>query len=63
MIDKGEIMPALVVGMPVGFVQARESKMELVKRKVPFITIEGTRGGSPLAAAAVNALLHLAQPV
>jgi precorrin-8X/cobalt-precorrin-8 methylmutase len=59
MIDKEKIRPALVVGTPVGFVQARESKAELMKRKVQFITLEGTRGGSPLAAAAVNAILRL----
>ena len=59
MIDQGRIAPALVVGMPVGFVQALESKAELIKRRIPFITVEGTRGGSALAAAAVNALLRL----
>ncbi len=55
------VKPALVVGMPVGFVQAKESKAELMKRKAPYITIEGTRGGSPLAAATINALLRLAE--
>ena len=60
MMDNQQLSPALVVGMPVGFVQARESKAELMKRQVPYITIEGTRGGSPLAAATVNALLRLA---
>jgi precorrin-8X/cobalt-precorrin-8 methylmutase len=61
MIDEKQVIPALVVGMPVGFVQAAESKTELMKRSVPYITIEGTRGGSPLAASAVNALLKLGQ--
>ena len=60
MIDKEQVSPALVVGMPVGFVQAAESKAELMKRTIPYITVEGTRGGSPLAASAVNALLKLA---
>lgn len=60
LIDKGQAAPALVVGMPVGFVQAKESKAELMKRRIPYIIIEGTRGGSPLAAATINALLHLA---
>jgi len=60
LIDSGDILPALVVGMPVGFVQAIESKAELVKRDIPYITIEGTRGGSAVAIATVNALLKLA---
>ncbi len=60
MIDCGDIMPALVVGMPVGFVQAAESKAALMSRPAPVITIEGTRGGSAMAAAAVNALLGMA---
>jgi precorrin-8X/cobalt-precorrin-8 methylmutase len=60
LIDSKRTAPKLVVGMPVGFVQARESKAELMKRNVPFIVVEGTRGGSAMAAAAVNALLKLA---
>ena len=59
LIDSGEIKPALVVGMPVGFVQAKESKEELMKRDVPYITVTGTRGGSAMAAATVNALLKI----
>jgi precorrin-8X/cobalt-precorrin-8 methylmutase len=60
LIDGGDILPALVVGMPVGFVQASESKAELMKRDIPYISIEGTRGGSAVAIATVNALLNLA---
>jgi len=60
LIDHKEIKPALVVGMPVGFVQAKESKEELTKRSIPYITVTGTRGGSAMAAAAVNALLKIA---
>jgi precorrin-8X/cobalt-precorrin-8 methylmutase len=50
--------PALILGFPVGFVGAAESKAELVanSRGVPFIALKGRRGGSALAAAAVNAL-------
>ncbi len=59
-IDAGVAPPALVVGVPVGFVAASESKEELVRRKVPFITLPGYRGGSPIAAAILNALLYLA---
>jgi precorrin-8X/cobalt-precorrin-8 methylmutase len=58
--DAGIVQPALVIGMPVGFVAAVESKDELMARGLPFVTIAGTRGGSPLAAAATNALLRLA---
>ena len=59
LIDAGEVSPALVIGMPVGFVACAESKDELVKRDVPHITILGRRGGSSAAAATVNALLDL----
>ncbi len=58
--DAGVCRPALVVGMPVGFVAAAESKEELLARDIPFVTIRGTRGGSPLAAATVNTLLGFA---
>ena len=60
LIDEGLSPPALVIGMPVGFVDAAESKAALTKRDLPYITIEGTRGGSAMAVAAVNALLKLA---
>lgn len=60
LIDNKEIKPALVVGMPVGFVQAKEAKDELMKRNVPYITVVGTRGGSAMAVATVNALLKIA---
>jgi len=60
LVDHKEIRPALVVGMPVGFVQAKESKDELMKRNVPHITVVGTRGGSAMAVATVNALLKMA---
>jgi precorrin-8X/cobalt-precorrin-8 methylmutase len=60
LIDSNGVKPALVVGMPVGFVQAKESKDELMKRDIPYITIVGTRGGSAMAVATVNALLKIA---
>ncbi len=60
MVDAGEAFPALVIGMPVGFVACPESKEELVKRDIPYITILGRRGGSSAAAATANALLELA---
>ena len=60
MVDAGTVAPALVIGMPVGFVACPESKEELVRRNIPYITIVGRRGGSSAAAATVNALLELA---
>jgi precorrin-8X/cobalt-precorrin-8 methylmutase len=61
MVDRGEAAPALVIGMPVGFVNAEESKeMLLARPTIPSLCLRGRRGGSPLAAAAVNALAVLA---
>ncbi len=60
LVRKGDANPSLVIGMPVGFVGARESKELLLSIGVPAVTIRGTRGGSALAAAAVNAMLRLA---
>lgn len=58
MLDEGAPRPALVLGFPVGFVGAAESKDALAadSRGVPFVTVRGRRGGSAMAAAAVNAL-------
>jgi len=53
--------PALIVGLPVGFVNAAESKAALTELDHPFITNAGRKGGSNVAAAVVNALLLLAQ--
>ncbi len=57
-IDAGADKPALILGLPVGFVGAAESKAELAAnaRGIPFISVKGRRGGSAMAAAAVNAL-------
>jgi precorrin-8X/cobalt-precorrin-8 methylmutase len=60
LVDAGEVQPALIVGTPVGFTAAAEAKAELMGRSVPYVTVEGTRGGAALAAAATNALLRLA---
>lgn len=57
MAREGEARPALVVGLPVGFICAAESKEELAGlRGTPFITNSGRKGGSPSASAVVNAL-------
>ena len=53
--------PELIIGVPVGFVNAAESKELLSEQEWPFITTLGRKGGSPVAAAIVNALLKLAE--
>jgi precorrin-8X/cobalt-precorrin-8 methylmutase len=59
MIDAGAPKPAAVIGIPVGFVGAVESKEALARwAKVPFVVVHGRRGGSAMAAAAVNALAN-----
>lgn len=53
------ITPALIVGIPVGFVGAAESKELLIREStVPYITVRGTKGGSPIVASVINALLY-----
>ncbi|MBF0608910.1 MAG: precorrin-8X methylmutase [Magnetococcales bacterium] len=52
--------PDLIIGIPVGFVKAEESKELLLESRHPFITSVGKKGGSSIAAATVNALLKLA---
>jgi precorrin isomerase len=52
------IRPALIIGMPVGFVNVVESKELLGQLDIPHITIEGRRGGSPLAVAAMHAIME-----
>ncbi|MCF6095542.1 precorrin-8X methylmutase [Thermovorax subterraneus] len=61
LIKKGKISPALVVGVPVGFVGAKEAKEELLQLPVPSIAVKGCKGGTPVAVAIVNALLLLAE--
>jgi precorrin-8X/cobalt-precorrin-8 methylmutase len=58
LIDSGAGKPAAIVGIPVGFVGAAESKAMLVEnpRGVPFVTVRGRIGGSAITAAAINAL-------
>ena len=58
MLDAGAPKPALIIGMPVGFIGAAESKDALAanSRGVPYVVVRGRRGGSAMAVAAVNAL-------
>ena len=58
--SQGVFVPALVIGVPVGFVNAAESKALLAEQRYPFITALGRKGGTPVAVAAINALLRLA---
>ena len=60
LIKEGKADPALVIGLPVGFVNAAESKQALMSLDTPYITNAGRKGGSNVAAAAVNALAILA---
>lgn len=58
LLDAGAARPAVIIGIPVGFVGAAESKLALASRSggVPYLTVHGRRGGSAITAAAVNAL-------
>ncbi len=58
-VEEG-IRPALVIGMPVGFVHVLESKDELMTTGIPYVVLTGRRGGSPLAVATLHALCIIA---
>ncbi len=62
LIERGEAHPELIIGLPVGFVGAEESKNALAETEIsaPFITNMGRKGGSGVAAAVINALAILA---
>lgn len=60
LVEEEGICPAAIVGIPVGFVGAADSKDLLAQNtQVPYITVAGTKGGSPIAAATVNAVMYL----
>lgn len=61
LVKEGVTRPGLVIGVPVGFVSAAESKEELAKLDIPFITNIGRKGGSAVAVAALNAISLLAE--
>ncbi|PZE20452.1 precorrin-8X methylmutase [Paenibacillus xerothermodurans] len=61
LVKEGVAKPGLVIGVPVGFVSAAESKQELAKLDIPFITNVGRKGGSPVAVATVNAISLMAE--
>jgi len=60
LVKEGEAKPGLIIGMPVGFVSAAESKDELRKLDIPFITNIGRKGGSTIVVAALNAISLMA---
>ncbi|MDN4074129.1 MULTISPECIES: precorrin-8X methylmutase [Fictibacillus] len=63
LVKEGEAKPGLVIGLPVGFVSAAESKEELAKLDIPYITNLGRKGGSTVTVAALNAISLLAEQV
>jgi precorrin-8X/cobalt-precorrin-8 methylmutase len=58
LIERGELSPELIIGVPVGFVNVVESKELILQSGVPHIVARGRKGGSNIAAAIVNALLY-----
>ena len=60
LLEAGELRPALIIGVPVGFVNVVESKELLLTQDVPHIVARGRKGGSNVAAAICNAMLYLA---
>ena len=58
LVKAGRLHPALVIGVPVGFVNVVEAKEEIMKLGVPYIVARGRKGGSNVAAAIVNAALY-----
>jgi precorrin-8X/cobalt-precorrin-8 methylmutase len=61
LLDAGAPKPAAILGLPVGFVGAVESKVELSASAHPFLVVHGRRGGSAMAVAAVNAIASEAE--
>jgi len=60
LIREEAVRPCLIIGVPVGFVGAAESKdLLLAEAPVPYITVSGNKGGSPIAAASMNSLLYM----
>lgn len=58
LIDEGQLKPAFIVGVPVGFVNVVESKELILETDVPYIVARGRKGGSNVAAAICNAVLY-----
>lgn len=58
LMDSGKLRPALIIGVPVGFVNVVESKEIIIQSDAPYIVARGRKGGSPVAAAVCNAILY-----
>lgn len=63
LIEEGVANPDLVIGVPVGFVNAAESKERLRRTDVPSISVVGTRGGTPIAVASMNEIINMYQDI
>jgi len=63
LIEDGVAKPDLVIGVPVGFVNAAESKERLRRLDVPSISVVGTRGGTPIAVASINEIINMYQDI
>ena len=59
LVKEGKLSPALVIGVPVGFVNVVQSKELIMETEVPYIVARGRKGGSNVAAAICNALLYM----
>lgn len=59
LIEEGKINPALIIGVPVGFVNVVQSKELIMKTDAPYIVVKGRKGGSNIAACICNALLYM----
>ena len=59
LIQEGKINPALIIGVPVGFVNVVQSKELIMETDVPYIVAQGRKGGSNIAACICNALLYM----
>lgn len=59
LIEEGKLNPALIIGVPVGFVNVVQSKELIMKADVPYIVARGRKGGSNIAACICNALLYM----
>ena len=59
LVEEGKVKPKFVIGAPVGFVGAKESKELLEKYNIPMITIRGRKGGSTVVAAIMNAIMYM----
>ena len=58
LLDTEKVSPALIIGVPVGFVNVVESKELIISSSAPYIVARGRKGGSNVAAAIINALLY-----